>query len=229
MKVEQIMTRDVASVSPETTLKEVAELLVRRRIAGVPVIDVAGRVVGVVSEGDLLWKELGLPSSAGFFDRILESAYGEEQRTGARTAGESMSAPAVTTSPDATAAEAARLMVENHVNRLPVLERGQLIGIVARSDLVRAFRRSDEEIEHEISDDVLLHTLWVDPDAVSLVILDGEVTVAGEIENRTTAELIVGYIRRVPGVVGVQSRLTWKVDDLARRTGAAADRIQARV
>jgi osmotically-inducible protein OsmY len=83
---------------------------------------------------------------------------------------------------------------------------------------------SDEEIEREISDDVLLHTLWVDPEAVSLVVIEGQVRVAGEVENRTTAELIEAYIRRVPGVVSVQSELTWRLDDLARRTAASADR-----
>lgn len=189
-----------------------------------------GQVVGVVSEADIVWKELGLPAGGGgVIDRILDSAYGEDERVAARTAGEAMSSPAITVTSGATVAEAAKLMVERQVNRLPVVEAGRLVGIVARADLVRAFRRSDEEIEREISDDVLLRTLWVDPDSVSLVLIEGDVTVAGEVENRTIAELIAAYIRRVPGVVGVHSKLTWQVDDLARRTAASADSLPRRL
>jgi osmotically-inducible protein OsmY len=100
---------------------------------------------------------------------------------------------------------------------------------VARSDLVRAFTRSDAEIVSEISDDVLLHTLWVDPESVSLVVFEGKVIVAGEVENRTTAELIEAYIRRVPGVVNVHSNLTWTIDDRSHRTHAATHEYQPRV
>jgi predicted transcriptional regulator len=158
-------------------------------------------------------------------DRVLELAYEAEERAAATTAGEAMTAPAITVRPDAAVALAAELMIEHRVNRLPVVADGRLVGIVARADLVRAFNRTDEEIEREISDDVLLHTLWVDPDSVSLVVFGGKVSVAGEVENRSTAELIEAYIRRVPGVVSVHSGLTFRIDDLARRVSASADRL----
>lgn len=229
MRVEQLMVRDVLTVGPDTPLKEVAAALARHRISGVPVCDPDGRVLGVVSEADILWKELGLPpSSGGLIDWILNSADRRDARVAARTAGEAMTSPARTVAPDTTVAEAAKSMIEHDVNRLPVVSDGRLVGIVARADLVRAFERSDEELEREISDDVLLHTLWVDPDSVSLVVIEGAVTVAGEVENRSTAELIEAFIRRVPGVVSVHSKLTWQVDDLARRTAAAADRLPHR-
>ena len=142
------MTTDVVTVTPETSLKEVAQLLVANRIAGVPVCDVDGEVVGVVSEADVLWKELGLPETAGgFLDRILESAYGNTERASALTAAEAMTSPAITIAPDSAVARAAELMIEHRVNRLPVVAGGRLVGIVARADLVRAFTRSDEEIE----------------------------------------------------------------------------------
>lgn len=219
MRVEQLMTTEVASVSPDTTLKEVAALLAGHRIAGVPVCDADGAVLGIVSEADILWKELGLRESSGVMvDRILESAYGNAERVAAVTAAEAMSAPAITVAPDAPVALAAELMIEHRINRLPVVAGGKLVGIVARADLVRAFTRDDEEIEREISEDVLLHTLWVDPDSVSLVIFDGKVMITGEVENRTTAELVDAYIRRVPGVVSVHSELRWQLDDRAHRT-----------
>jgi CBS domain-containing protein len=226
MKVEQVMSRDVVTVAPEATLKDVTELLVRHRIAGVPVCATGGVVLGVVSEADILWKELGLRAGPrSIVDRILELAYEEEARAAATTAAEAMTSPAITVTPGVSVAKAAELMIEHRVNRLPVVADGRLVGIVARADLVRAFNRTDEEIEREISDDVLLHTLWVDPDSVSLVVLGGKVSVAGEVENRSTAELVEAYIRRVPGVVSVHSALTFQLDDLARRVAASADQL----
>jgi CBS domain-containing protein len=221
MRVKQLMTTEVVTVSPETTLKEVAALLAGHRIAGVPVCDADGVVLGVVS---------GLrASTGGLADRILESAYGNGARIAAITAGEAMSAPAITVAPDAPVALAAELMIEHRINRLPVVVAGAVVGIVARADLVRAFTRGDEEIEREISEDVLLHTLWVDPDSVSLVVFEGKVMITGEVENRTTAELVEAYVRRVPGVVSVHSELGWQLDDRAHRTAASADQLPRRV
>lgn len=230
MKVEQIMSHEVVTVTPETSLKDVAGLLARHQIAGVPVCDAEGRVVGVVSEADILWKELGIPpSKGGVIDWILKGVDGASVRAAARTAGDAMTSPALTVTPAATVRHAARLMIDHNINRLPVLSDGRLVGIVARSDLVRAFKRSDEEIEEEISDDVLLRTLWVDPNTVSLVVSGGDVQLAGEVENRSTAELVEAYVRRVPGVVSVHSDLTWQQDDLARRTTRSANQLPQRL
>jgi CBS domain-containing protein len=225
--VEEIMERDVATVIPEASLKDVAALLVSRRIAGVPVCE-DGVVVGVVSEQDILWKELGVPESGGLVDRVLAGAYGDDRRMSALSAGDAMSAPAVTVDAHESVAAAARLMVSRRVNRLPVLSGGRLVGIVTRADLVRAFARSDEEIEREIAD-VLETTLWVDPGSLSLAVDGGAVRIAGRVENRTTAGLIEASIHRVPGVVGLSSELTWKIDDLARRVAGSADRLPARL
>lgn len=224
------MSRDVVTVAPDTPLKTVAELLVAHRIAGVPVCNSDGRVVGVVSEADILWKELGVgPERAGIVDRVLESAYGQSTRLTAVTAGEAMTTPAVTITPQASIGWAAELMTDLRINRLPVVEEDKLVGIIARADLVRAFSRPDEELEREITQDVLLHTLWVDPDTVSLLVTRGIVTIAGEVENHSTAKLIEAYIRRVPGVVSVRADLRFQFDDLARRVGVAADQLQRQI
>jgi len=229
MRVEQLMTREVVTVTPETTLKEVASLLAKHRISGVPVCDADGQVVGVVTEADILWKELGLrPGQGSLLERILDSAYGGDARITAVTAGDAMTSPAITVRPASTVARAAELMIDNGINRLPVVLDDRLVGIVARADLVRAFRRSDEEIEREIHDDVLVRTLWVDPARIEVDVDGGEVVVGGEVENRTTAELIEEYIRCVPGVTGVRSDLDWEIDDRARRTAAAANSLPRR-
>ena len=140
------MTTDVVAVAPDARLKEIAELLVEHRISGVRVCR-GGRVVGIVSESDILWKELrSLPEADGVVVRLVERAYGDAKRTNAVTALQAMSFPPLTVEPETTVGCAARLMIEHEVNRLPVVSRGLLVGILTRADVVRAFRRSDEEI-----------------------------------------------------------------------------------
>jgi CBS domain-containing protein len=219
MKVEDLMTGDVRTVSPDTSLKDVAEVLSGNRVSGLPVVDADGRVLGVVSEADILRKEQGRGGRRGGVLGWLLDHDEPDPRLEARTAGEAMTSPALTIEPGRPAAEAARLMVEKQINRLPVVAEGRLVGIVTRADLVRAFHRPDEEVEREIRDDVLLSTLWIDPSRVSISVSNGEVSLSGKVETRTQAELVEAYVRRVPGVVDVHSELTWTVDDLARRTG----------
>jgi CBS domain-containing protein len=159
VRVRDMMSTDVVAVAPDATLKEIAELLVEHGISGVPVCR-DGRVVGIVSESDILWKELrSLPEADGVVVRLVERAYGDAKRTNGVTAMQAMSFPALTVEPDAAVAHAARLMIERGVNRLPVVSDGLLVGIVTRADVVRAFRRSDDEIEREIRADVLVDAI----------------------------------------------------------------------
>ena len=169
MKVEQVMTRDVVTVTPETPLKEAALILAERRISGLPVCDETSRVVGVVSENDILFKELGPDQRRGGpLAWLLDPAPSRSPKTIARTTAEAMTSPAVTTRPKAQVSEAARVMVERGVNRLPVVKEGRLVGIVTRADLVNAFVRSDEEITHEIREDVIRKTLWLVPEELTV-------------------------------------------------------------
>jgi CBS domain-containing protein len=212
MRVRDVMTRDVLTARVDTRLKAVAELLAAQRISGLPVVDNRDRLVGVVSEGDILLKELG-PQRGGLLGRFGHVPVAE-QKLAAHTAGEAMTAPAVSVSEDAPVHEAASLMVERAVNRLPVVDvEGALVGIVTRADLVRSFARPDEEIAREIRADVLLGTLWIDPSEVDVQVENGEVVLAGQVETRGTAELAALFARRVLGVVEVRSRLGWRHDD----------------
>jgi CBS domain-containing protein len=217
MKVESIMTRDVASVTPETPLKVVAATLLGFGISGVPVCDRGGAVVGVVSESDVLFKEIGQePRGRALFQQLERKS-----KVDARSAGEAMTSPAVVIEPKCAVWEAAKKMLEHHVNRLPVVEDGRLVGIVTRNDLVRAFVRPDAELEHELVDDVMRRTLWVDTDRVDVDVELGEVHLSGEVDTKTDAEIIAAYATRVPGVVRVESDLSWAVDDRSRRTRRA--------
>ncbi len=217
MKVKDVMTKEVRTVTSETPLKEVAEILAELGISGLPVVE-DGKVVGVVSEADILFKEQGQrPARRGLLGALLDDGADLEAKLRARTAGEAMSAPAITIAPTRPSAEAAARMIEEHVNRLPVVDdEGKLVGIVTRADLVRAFVRSDEEIAREIREDVVMHTLWIAPESVAVSVQDGEVTLNGQVETKADAELLPAFVQRVPGVVSVVSKLTWQVEDGGR-------------
>jgi CBS domain-containing protein len=226
MNIETLMTKNVVTATPDTPLKRVARMLTRYRISGVPVCDADGNVLGVVTEADILCKEQGFsPEPGGLLGWLFEKADAEGAHMLARTAGEAMTTPPVTIAPKASANEAARIMITRHINRLPVVEDGLLVGIVSRADLVRAFHRSDEEIERELNEDVLLRQLWLSPHDVHVSVEDGVVELAGMVENKTQAQLVAAYALRVPGVVQIESQITWRVDDQARRLHRIPSRI----
>jgi len=210
MKIEDVMSRDVVTVDLSTPLREVAALLAEKRISGLPVVS-EGRVVGVVSEADVLAKERGeTHERGGLLSFLVQDRATAELKLEARTAGEAMSAPAITIRPDRPLPEAAGVMIDEGVNRLPVVdENGQLLGIVTRADLVKAFVRSDAELAEEIREDVLLKALWIPPEAVSVSVDEGVVTLTGHVENRATAEILPQFVQRVPGVVSVLAEVTW--------------------
>jgi CBS domain-containing protein len=214
MKVMYIMSTDVVTVSPATSLKDVARLLVQHRISGVPVVDEQGSVVGVVSELDLLFKERGRVERGRILAWLLDD-YGMEgqAKAEARTAQDAMTSPAVTTLPSTPVSVAATQMLEEHVKRLPVVAADRLVGIVTRADLVRAFVRSDEAIESEIRD-VMKRMLLPDMGAgVDVRVAEGSVTLSGRLERRSDAEIVSRLSERVPGVVSVSSGVTWREDD----------------
>ena len=213
VRVGDVMTRDVVSVTPDTPLKDVAAAIVERGISGLPVCDADGAVVGVLSEADLLVKQGGSPErSGGLFAWLVETASAPDlAKLRAHTAGEAMTSPAVTVETASPVSEAARTMVSLGVNRLPVVEDGRLVGIVTRADLVRLFTRSDEEIARDIRQDVVKR-LWIAPERIEIEVEQGEVVLRGEVDTEAEAGLLEKRIPLVAGVVGVRSELSWAVD-----------------
>jgi CBS domain-containing protein len=128
-----------------------------------------------------------------------------------------MTAPALTIAPYAAVTEAARIMAERRVNRLPVVKDEKLVGIVTRTDLVRAFVRSDEQIAAEVREDVVGRTLWLAPDRIGVSVDSGVVGLSGGLERKSDAELLERLAARVPGVVAVESTVVWDVDDTTRK------------
>jgi CBS domain-containing protein len=209
MRVDQLMTTDVITVTPDTSLRDVAALLVERGISGVPVVQ-GDELVGVVSEADLLIKEAGpgvRPSRA--LDWLLLSDFSEKvAKFEARTAGEAMTSPAKTIPDYASVATAAARMSEEGVNRLPVVKDSKLVGILTRADVVRAFTRRDDEIAEEIREDVIGRGFWEPPEAVTVVVDNGDVVLSGNVQSLAVATGIPRAVLRVPGVVSVESKLT---------------------
>lgn len=208
MKIAEVMTTDVVSVRPDTSLKDVARILSSCGISGMPVVDDAGQVVGVISEADILSKERRRPEET-LSGRMLGRLRRDGAKWNARTAGEAMTAPAITISPQRWLDAAAALMLDRGVNRLPVVDRdGRLAGIVTRADLVRAFASGDDRISREIREDVLRRDLWLDPDAFELAVDEGEVELRGQFDSAAQRDVVEQRVRLVPGVVAIRIRET---------------------
>lgn len=217
LNVKDLMTEQVATVRPDTSLKDVARLLVKRGISGVPVVDADGVVLGIVSEADLLIKEQGegaLPHRRGA--RIIGESLASKRglaKVKATTAGQAMTSPAITIGPDATLPVAAAMMVERGINRLPVTKDGVLVGLVSRADLVRAYVRTDDQIVESIRRDLLLRHLLINPVVFDVDVREGVVRISGQAETRSVAEMIERLAADVPGVIAVFADISWAVDD----------------
>lgn len=225
--IAAVMTADVVTVAPDATYKEVVERMHERRVSAVPVVDRERRVLGIISEADLLLKEERPAHRPG--GHLLDP-HGDAARATARNAAALMTSPAVTVTPQATLTQAARLMHRHQVKRLPVVgPDGTLAGIVSRADLLTAFLRSDESIAGEVREHVVAETLSIDPDTVGIRVDDGVVRLEGELETRTLARILVRLVAAVEGVVGVDDRLRWRLDDtgLGLEAPPLAERLSA--
>ena len=209
MRVGDIMTTKVFTATRDLPLRLAATRMLEYGISGMPVVD-GEQLVGVISETDILFKERRPPVREGLVDWLVH--YGEDPpaaKLSARTVGEAMTAPAVTIGSRKLVAEAAELMLDLGIDRLPVVDGEELVGIVTRADLVRAFTRTDKEIEKEIRDEIILETLWVSPNGVKVKVDDGSVMLEGEVDSEELAGQIAEFVQRVPGVVSFESRLVW--------------------
>jgi CBS domain-containing protein len=197
MEVKEMMTSPAITVREDATLRDVAEILVAQRVSGLPVLDADGALVGVISETDIVEKERGESSEA-------------------RTAGEAMTAPAVTIEPRRLVTEAARIMLREEVNHLPVVSDGALVGIVTRADLVRAFVRPDVDIREEIRESAALRWHGIDPNGLVVSVHEGEVELSGAGSSAEDTELVERLVRQIPGVVSVKCSIGAADDALTR-------------
>ena len=209
MLVRDVMTEKVFTVSADTPLKVVATRMLEFGVTGMPVVE-GDEVLGVISETDILFKERAAPDRKGLVDWLVH--YAEDPplaKLDARTAGDAMPTPAVTIPSGRSVEDAAARMLDLRIDRLPVVDGGHLVGIVTRTDLVRAFTRSDTVIEQEIREEGLLKRFWMGPSTVTVTVDQGNVVLDGRVDTEALAESLVNFAHRTPGVVSVESNLTW--------------------
>lgn len=223
--VADVMTSSVVTVGPETGFREIADVLVNRQISAVPVTDDAGRVVGMVSEADLLAK-LEYSDHPPHHPLVLRRARAHRAKADGDSAADVMTAPAVTIAADASVAQAARAMEASHVKRLPVVDAdGHLLGIVSRRDLVRTYVRTDDQLRHGVL--MVVDALWIDPDELTVECHEGVVYLSGRLDRRSSTQILAKVIRSTAGVVDVVSTLAYNFDDTDRAASAATHPIVA--
>jgi CBS domain-containing protein len=209
--VKDVMTTHVIAVLESASFKEMAQRLREQRVSAFPVVDDDGKVIGVVSEADLLTKEAldgGYAGMPGMISGILRNK--EQEKAAGLTAGDLMTHPPVTVEPDAPVEDAARLMYARRVKRLPVTdETGRLIGIISRADVLSVYSRPDADIQTEIRDEVIPNEFGADPARFTVTVKDGIVTLEGTPETAALGQDIVSCIRHVQGVVAVRDRLSY--------------------
>ncbi len=213
LTVRDVMTTNVAAVRKSTPFKEVARALAERRISALPILDEDDRLAGIVSEADLLPKEeyqdeTGTPIFATRRERAAR------ERAAGDTAGQLMTTPVITITPEVRVAEAARIMDRAGVKRLPVIDaENRVIGIITRGDLLRVFLRGDDEIREEVVREVFMRMLWADPTRFDVEVRDGIVVLTGEVQQKSDIAVGVRLTRAVDGVVDVINKLTFRFDD----------------
>jgi CBS domain-containing protein len=206
--VRDVMTSRVVAVRRDASFKEMVARMRESRISAFPVIDDAGRVIGVVSEADFLNKEAEQAEIQGVLAGLVH--FRAHAKAAGVTAAELMTSPAVTTGPDTPVVEAARLMRDRRVKRLPVTnDTGRLIGIVSRADVLGVFLRPDSDIRREISNEVIPASSAQGPRRLTVTVTGGIVTLAGRPENDTAGRELAESIRRVEGVIAVHDQLSY--------------------
>jgi CBS domain-containing protein len=202
LRVADVMSTDVVTARPAMPVKEVVRAMQRHSVSALPVLDEDDRLIGVVSEADLI-RGRAYPTG----DHWWRPTGSQRHR---RHVGDIMTADVVTVGPTATLAEAARLMTERMVKRLPVVDSvGALVGVISRLDVLAALLRTDDEIREEIIEDVFVRVLWADPECFEVSVRDGVVVLTGTVDQRSAVALAERLTRRVDGVVDVVNTLQY--------------------
>jgi CBS-domain-containing membrane protein len=214
------MTRHVHVARPLTPFKLLVRLIEENRVSAIPIVDQQGVPIGIVSETDLLIKQMRPPRES-----IRDLLHVEKRRTAkakadGTVASDIMSSPVITVASDTALGDAARLMQDKNLRRLVVVDQGDRIaGIVTRSDVLKVFLRTDEELREEIRGELIPSLLMSAPDAVEVDVCWNVVTFSGEVDRKSEAEILTRLTGELDGVVGVVDDLSYSWDDA---TAAAA-------
>jgi len=220
MRVEEIMTKDVITVSPKTPIHEAAELMIDHGVSGLPVVDDAGSVVGIVSEGDLILREKPrerMPWWKVFFGDAERLAR-EYQKAHGMTVGEVMTRSLITVSPDLPIESVALILDEHGIRRVPVVADGQLLGIVSRGDLIKALAKAPARAGGQPSDERIVREMrarlaeepWVSNRGIVVQAKDGVLSLWGLVLTETEKSAVETMARTIEGCKGIDSHLVVK-------------------
>ena len=213
--VSDVMTTRVHVATPSTTFKVLVRLIEENRVSAIPIVDPQGKPVGIVSESDLLLKErrseLELEAGSPLHLRRRRQ---ERAKAEGVVAADLMTSPVVAVGADSTIAQAARVMQERNVRRLVVVDqRGNIAGIVSRSDLLQIFLRTDQDLRSELVQRLVPAVLPTDAGAVHVAVESNVITLSGEVDRRSDVDILGRLAREVDGVVSVVNRMTYRWDD----------------
>lgn len=201
--VADVMIEDVVSVKPNTTFKQLVDLLWVNDVSALPVVDERGVLQGIVTESDLLARAEFKPTSGGIRKSGKAELYAKLVSASPLAAADVMTSTVVTVRPEDTLADTARLMRTRQLRRLPVLDRtGALVGMVSQVDLLKVFFRSEETVEWDVRD--VLKRRLTDLAAVSVRVADGVVHLRGLTPASPDTDRLVAALDSLPGVVAVE-------------------------
>ena len=219
MKARDVMVAPVVTVKPYSTVKEVAKTLVDRRISAVPVVDDVGKLVGIISEGDLMHRsETGTERQYRWCIRLVEgdaSLPADYIKAHGRKAADIMTQNVITAAPDTALDEVAITMEKNSIKRVPIVRDGQLVGIVSRANLVQALATMPKGLEIPLSDSQIREKLlshlkeqpWANTHLLNVFVTDGVVSLWGVTSSESERKAIRVAAEATPGVRAVNDHL----------------------
>ena len=207
IEIAQVMTGSVVTVTPGTGFQELVGKMAEHHVSGIPVVDEDGRLLGIVSEADLLREGSHDRRRTRALDWFLHPGRTEDARGRGHDAQAIMTTPVVTVRPDHSIWEAIRTLRDAGVKRLPVVdEEGRLVGIVSRGDLLSAFIRTDEQIAEQVRS-VASKVLVTDLRPIDVEVHEGRVVLRGSLDFSAQRDVLLDVIRHIPGVLEVEGRL----------------------
>lgn len=212
--VADVMTTRVHVAGPTTPFKLLVRLIEENKISAVPIVDQRGVPIGVVSESDLLLKERRRELESESDLLHLRKRRTERAKAEGLVASDLMTSPPITVSVDTDLTHAARLMQERNVRRLIVVDqRAKIAGVVSRSDLLQVFLRTDEDLRDEVVTKVIPAILLPPAEGVDVAVRSNVITLSGEVDRKSDAEILTRLTRDLDGVVEVVNQLTYRWDD----------------
>jgi CBS domain-containing protein len=221
MKASDIMVRDVFTIGPDASIQDVAEILLSKRISGLPVVDTAGHLIGIVSEGDLLRRaESGTEHSRSWWLKLLmgrETLAAEYVKEHARRVKDVMTRDVITVAPDSQVTDIAALLEKNRIKRVPIVDNGKLVGIISRANLVQALAgmRKEISVDKPLSDTELRQTVmsrlksepWAKTSLINVTVDTGAVDVWGIVDSEAEKQALRVAIEVTPGVRSVNNNV----------------------